>query len=135
MFITAQLVFLEANSVSIAFANAGHCPPIAISGDGTARTLDEGGLPLGVSQEEHYLAWRTTLQPQERLLLVTDGILEAPDANGREFGLEGVIEASRHFRTESLDTLCAGILTQLEQRDPTHSATDDRTLLAIQSHS
>ena len=106
MFITTQLVFLEARSARIAFANAGHCAIVVISPEGTsARTLDEGGLPLGVSQHEHYTAQRATLRPGERLLLVTDGILEAPDAQNRELGLEGFMQGARDLHSVTRPSL------------------------------
>jgi serine phosphatase RsbU (regulator of sigma subunit) len=134
MFITAQLVFLEAGTANVAYANAGHCAIVVIAQEGReARTLEEGGLPLGVSQREHYTAHRASLRTGERLLLVTDGILEAPDTQGRELGLDGFVLAARRLHDVRLDQLCPRLLSIVDERDPSGSPSDDRTLLAVQS--
>lgn len=136
MFITAQAVFLPAQRPEIVYANAGHCPIAVLGSDPAAgsdlRVLDEGGLPLGVSQTERYVAARATLRPGERLLLITDGFLEAVDSRGRQLGLDGLCQLARGLAQHDLAAACAELLAQVKQRDSGRSLVDDRTLLAVE---
>ncbi len=133
MFITAQVVFLETDSARMCYANAGHCPLIALAADGnTFRVLEEGGLPLGVSQREQYAEHNETVGPEERVILLTDGLTEAPDETGRELGVEGVAQAARQWHGVSLEAAGAALLDLVHRRDAGRRPTDDRTLLLVQ---
>lgn len=65
--------------------NAGHCPPILVRGS-EVETIAPTGLPIGTFYSCHYEATRVTLEPGDTLLLYTDGITEARNAEGEEFG-------------------------------------------------
>lgn len=67
--------------------NCGHVPPIIISGN-TARSVEEGNLPVGLIPVAHFQSIRVQLNPGDRLLLVTDGVTEAENAEGEFFGTE-----------------------------------------------
>jgi sigma-B regulation protein RsbU (phosphoserine phosphatase) len=67
--------------------NCGHVPPMLISGSSVTR-LEEGNLPVGLVPNVEFQATRLQLKPGERLLLVTDGVTEAEDADGEFFGTE-----------------------------------------------
>ena len=67
--------------------NCGHVPPLLVSGD-TVSKLEEGNLPVGLVPGVEFHAIRLQLSPGDRLLLVTDGVTEAEDAQGEFFGNE-----------------------------------------------
>ena len=67
--------------------NCGHVPPLLVSGD-TVTKLEEGNLPVGLVPMAEFQVTRHQLKPGERLLLVTDGVTEAEDAEGEFFGNE-----------------------------------------------
>jgi serine phosphatase RsbU (regulator of sigma subunit) len=67
--------------------NCGHVPPLLVSGD-TVTKLEEGNLPVGLVPGAEFQVTRHQLKPGERLLLVTDGVTEAEDAEGEFFGNE-----------------------------------------------
>jgi Stage II sporulation protein E (SpoIIE) len=72
-------------------ANAGHLPPY-LNGE----EVDvEGSLPLGLVDEAGYMAQNVTLQPGDRLTLMTDGVVEATNAAKQLFGFERTREISR----------------------------------------
>ncbi len=72
-------------------ANAGHLPPY-LNGE----EMDvEGSLPLGIVNEAEYMAQNFTLQPGDRLTLMTDGVVEATNAAKQLFGFERAREISR----------------------------------------
>jgi hypothetical protein len=79
-----------APSGELELINCGHVPPVIISGK-TARIVEEGNLPVGLIPVTHFQAMRLRLNPGDRLLLVTDGVTEAENAEGDFFGTERLI--------------------------------------------
>ncbi len=67
--------------------NCGHVPPLLISGDSVTK-LEDGNLPVGLVPGVEFQAMRLQLKPGDRLVLVTDGVTEAEDAEGEFFGME-----------------------------------------------
>jgi serine phosphatase RsbU (regulator of sigma subunit) len=84
-FTTCQAAFFSANG-EVALANAGHLPPYLNS-----QEVDiPGGLPLGVLAENSYEEIHLYLHPGDRVLLMSDGVVEARRANGELFGFDRV---------------------------------------------
>jgi hypothetical protein len=71
---------------AVTLANAGHLPPY-LNGEGLAM---EGALPLGMMANAEFSVMRFQLAPNDRLLLLSDGVAEAQDAQGRLFGFERI---------------------------------------------
>lgn len=132
-FITTQVVFVAGGTNDLIYANAGHCPLLVQrTGHPGGRLLEEGGLPLGVSRNEVYQAHRARVESGERLLLVTDGLLEAEDAAGRELGVDGLLAAARPAPNGDLGAACRDLLARLRERDGDRPPADDRTLVMIE---
>ena len=70
----------------VTLANAGHIPPYL---NGQSMDL-EGSLPLGMLETPEFSLMRFQLKEGDRLMLLSDGIAEATDANGQLFGFERV---------------------------------------------
>jgi hypothetical protein len=88
-YVTAVLADLDTATGQLAWVNRGHHPPVLMRGGRWSSTLYcppahpmgiDGGLPVQVCREQ--------LEPGDRLLLYTDGVTEARDAQDREFGLD-----------------------------------------------
>ena len=67
--------------------NCGHVPPLLVSGD-TITKLEDGNLPVGLVPGVEFHVSHFQMKPGDRLLLVTDGVTEAEDAEGEFFGVE-----------------------------------------------
>jgi len=87
LFLTMTYLRYEAASRKLTFANAGHPPPILRrSATGVCERLDAEGLILGVRNSVTFEQEETGLKPGDLLLLFTDGITEAEDRDGVQFG-------------------------------------------------
>jgi sigma-B regulation protein RsbU (phosphoserine phosphatase) len=85
---TAFLGILETESGLLRYTNAGHNPSLVIRADLTVVELGATGVPLGLLAAAVYSAGTITLGPGDLLVLYTDGIVEAMDQNGEEYGLD-----------------------------------------------
>jgi serine phosphatase RsbU (regulator of sigma subunit) len=95
-FVTLFLGRLDTKTGVIEYANAGHTPPLWIASDGVTE-LGETDLLLGIVTKADYTQRTLTLQRGDSLILFTDGVTEAEDADGNEFGSAIVMEKLKHF--------------------------------------
>jgi len=114
----------------LTYTNAGHLAPMLIHADGTQERLETGGALLGVFPEWEFQQAEVELQPGDRLLLFTDGIVEAEDADGAEFGdprLLDLATANRGLDASRLRQMVMGALANFTGG----GFQDDATLLVI----
>ena len=89
----------------VEIASAGHFPALLVSKTGVRR-IEATGLPLGMFTTSSYAVRRARLEPDDSLLLYTDGISEARDPSGSEYGIERAF--TRCGRKVWFDAGCAG---------------------------
>ncbi|QDU21218.1 PP2C family protein-serine/threonine phosphatase [Urbifossiella limnaea] len=132
-FVTAFAAVFDPANHSLTYSSAGHAPPLVARADGTRATLNRAQkLPLGIKPTETYTEQTATFQPGDRVVLVTDGILEAANAAGDMFGTAGVGAALRPVCDAATDDLAALLATWAA-----HTAgvptTDDRTVVVVRA--
>lgn len=89
MFVTLFLGILNQNTGSMAYANAGHHPPLILrSKDKKFDALKVTGIALGIMEGSKYTKGQTALEPGDILVMYTDGIVEAVNPQGEYFGLD-----------------------------------------------
>ena len=98
MFATLVYCIYDLEHRSLVFTNAGHCVPLLRRGDRVFPLQAERAHtpPLGVTPELEAGEARVQLHSGDMLIMVSDGILEARDARGNEYGLSRL---SRRIRT------------------------------------
>jgi len=129
-FITFFYCLLDAKQKKLIYSNAGHNRPILFHQDGTWLELKEGGLALGMSRERNYEQGEAELNSGDRLLLFTDGVTEAINADREEFGEERLIELlgnNLSLRATELQKKVIEAVTEFSRGD----FQDDVTLIAI----
>ena len=98
MFVTIFHGVLDLSSGVLRYCNAGHNPPYLLRASGGRDTLAGTGVPFGIDADMPYRIAETVLYPGDMLFLYSDGITEAFDQDGAEFGtarLEAALEAGR----------------------------------------
>jgi len=112
------------------YVNAGHPPPLHFHARGVT-TLKQTGLVLGPSATATYSRGFLSLERGDALLLYTDGIVEATDARGREFGTERLKEAFIEVRDRPADEVPKQILARVDEFTGGAAAEDDRTVVVV----
>ena len=97
----------------LVYSNAGHNPPLIVRAGGSIVRLSEGGMVLGVFPDTGYEQAECALEHDDRLIFYTDGITEARDAEGDEFGEERLIEAALRVRTDDAETMKDALLHEV----------------------
>ncbi|MCU0231038.1 MAG: SpoIIE family protein phosphatase [Acidobacteria bacterium] len=115
----------------IELCNAGHVPALLV-GRGGVRELGATGLPAGMFCEGAYEAHRLALEPGEALLMVTDGVTEARDAAGGEYGLPRLAARASALAGRPAEELVAACRADLEDFHAGVARGDDVTLFALE---
>jgi phosphoserine phosphatase RsbU/P len=94
-FTTAVLAEYEPATRRLTYVNAGHNAPILRRANREMEKLDIGGVPLGIESATEYESSTKELRPGDALIFFTDGVVEAFDEYGAEFGNERWLAAIR----------------------------------------
>ena len=130
MFVTAQVIALDVDSGTLEIANAGHPPPMLRTADGHVEQLVLApGAALGANAQTRFGSSTLTLAPGACLLLFTDGLDEAEDKDGEQFGIERAKAAMQ--RGGKAPAILAEINRQLDAFVGSAAAADDLTLLLL----
>jgi serine phosphatase RsbU (regulator of sigma subunit) len=112
------------------YVNAGHPPPLHFHAKGVT-TLKQTGLVLGPSATATYSRGFLSLEPGDALLLFTDGMLEATDPKGREFGVERLKVAFLALRDRPSDDIVRALVEKVGDYAGGRPAEDDRTVVVV----
>lgn len=129
-FITFFYAVFDAESHRIEYTNAGHNAPIALGRGGVATRLSCGGQAMGISPQGYYEQAMVQLAEGDRLILFTDGITEATDLTGEEFGEQRLLEVLREDPSLSAAKMQAAVLARVAEFSG-GKFQDDATLIVL----
>lgn len=129
-FTTAFLAEFDPATRGLTFVNAGHNPPVRIRGL-EVEQLKTGGVPLGILKDANYEAGRTALQPGDVLVIYTDGVVEAENVAGQEFGDDHMLAAVRAVPGGSAQQIMQQLMAQIELFVGTAPQHDDITCMIV----
>jgi sigma-B regulation protein RsbU (phosphoserine phosphatase) len=125
-FVTAAYVYLDAASSTLRYSAAGH-PPMLLLRAGKVVELTENGLMLAAFSFATYSTVEHGIEPGDRIVLYTDGLLEAANTEGEEFGpqrLSALLQDGAHLNAESAaDHIISSLKTWARSQN------DDLTIL------
>lgn len=129
-FISLFHALLDAQARRLVYSNAGHLPPLLVHADGSCERLLSEGAVLGAFETWNYEEREVHLEPGCRLVLYTDGMVEASNASGEDFGEERLREVAIANRQQTAEELKQSILAAVMDHCGSQLQ-DDATLLVI----
>jgi sigma-B regulation protein RsbU (phosphoserine phosphatase) len=132
LFVTVFCAVLDTSDGELIYANGGHNPPYRLGAEGAATPLAlTGGVALGVMDGLTYREERITLAPGEGVLLYTDGLTEAFDTEGREYGEERLTALLGDTGELSARTLIERVTADVAAFTGEAEQSDDLTCLSL----
>jgi sigma-B regulation protein RsbU (phosphoserine phosphatase) len=122
----------------LSYVNAGHCPPLLARKNGHGGNkveisrLDVGGPVLGVLQDARYEQARLDLSPGDLLVMYSDGLVEAENSRGEEYGEGRLRQLLATVTEKSADDIRRDILASLASFAGAGALRDDLTLVVAQ---
>jgi sigma-B regulation protein RsbU (phosphoserine phosphatase) len=112
--------------------NAGHNPPLYVGPHGEATFLDgSGGPPAGLFEHVRYQREVCALEPGAVVIMYTDGVVEAENPAGEEFGTDRLVSAVSQVRDRPASEIRARIETELDQFLAGTPPRDDTTFIVV----
>jgi len=115
-------------SRELEYANCGHNHPLLFRADGSIESLASTSTVIGLFPDWQCLTCHITLAPGDLLVIYTDGVTEAADSSGNEFGEDRLIEAVRAHLKDSPQQLLSHIQETVQKFSPGEQF-DDLTLV------
>ncbi len=132
-FTTAVLSEYNPASRRLTYVNAGHNAPILRRANGTVETLEVGGLPLGIRSTGNYETASLELKPGDALIFFTDGVVEAFNESGEEFGNERWLGAIRNLPDWDSQQTLQFLMSRVDEFVGATRQSDDITCLVFRS--
>jgi phosphoserine phosphatase RsbU/P len=117
------------------FINAGHPSPILIRKDSVEEAFTEGSYPVGLVPDAEYTAACLRLEPEDTLVLFSDGVTEAMDPDDQLFGVPRLREVLGDKKQMPLEEIQKSVLEAVENFARGARQADDLTLLLIRYRS
>ena len=132
-FTTAVLAEYEPASRRLTYVNAGHNAPILRRANATLERLDVGGLPLGIEPDVEYETATVELHPGDALVFYTDGVVEAFDDAGQEYGEARWLEAIRRLPAYNAEDTLQYLMRRVDDYVGATRQSDDITCLVFRA--
>jgi sigma-B regulation protein RsbU (phosphoserine phosphatase) len=120
----------EGPTRTLYYVNAGHNPPMVIRQDGSIIWLETGGAPVGMFPDWNYEEGAIQLDPGDVVLAYTDGVIEAVNPAGEEWGIEGLRKAAVESGAQSADDMVEQILKSMDEFSHERQI-DDATVVVL----
>lgn len=132
MFVTVFYAeYNPANGV-LSYANGGHNPPIVVHADGSSTVLPQtNGIALGVMPDVEYEQNSVTLSPGDALVLYTDGVTEAMNAQNEEFEMERLCSVLSEHCSQDVREMTLAIFQAVQTFAGDMPQFDDMTCMAL----
>jgi sigma-B regulation protein RsbU (phosphoserine phosphatase) len=127
-FATLFFGIFDAATRTLRYANGGHNPPLVVRRDSSVVWLETAGLPLGLFPDSVYEEGRLLLHAGDTVIAYTDGVIEAVNESGEEWGVEGIRKAAVENTAKNAHELVEAIFRSLDEFS-TGCQTDDATII------
>lgn len=128
---TVFCCILESSGI-LSYANAGHCAPFLVSPDGRLRTLHTTSMPVGMLEDARFEMLQTRLAPGDKLVIYSDGLTEAENAEGAFFDTGRLRDCLRSHAAADAPALHAALLQAVDEFTEGGAIRDDITALVLE---
>lgn len=132
-FATLFLAVYDDAARALRYTNAGHNAPLLVRADGTIERLWTGGTVLGAFDGVPFEEGQATLGDGDLLVVYSDGITEAQNATGEEFGEERLLELLVKHRTETVENIRQDIFDKIDHWTAQADRGDDQTVVILKA--
>ena len=130
-YLTLFVAILDPKTLKLRYINAGHNPQFLLKCDGSVEQLQSTGRPIGLLQGSDFEEKSLLLKNEDSLFFYTDGLIEAADASGEEFGMKRLEALLVEEREPGLDRMLADIESAVNKHRGGIEAADDATMMLL----
>ena len=123
---------LDTRTFAFRYVTAGHPPPILLPSSGSVRQLPGTGVPVGLLKDADYKEHQVMLDRGDRLYLFSDGMFEAGNQEGEEFGIERMLSSIDTSRSTDLDTSISHLFQAVQDWRSGAPFPDDLSVLSLE---
>ena len=135
MFVTVCIGILDVDTGTVIFSDGGHDAPMRLRQGGVDVIDKVGGLPLGLLADVSYREWTIQLASGDGLVIYTDGVSEASNADNQLFGSSRLRNVLTDLSPDcSAHTVTEAVMAALDVFVGGYPQSDDITLLALRWH-
>jgi sigma-B regulation protein RsbU (phosphoserine phosphatase) len=132
MMMTFFFGVLDPSTHELRFSSAGHLDPFVYRGrDGSVSSLSVWGFPLGVRRRDPFREMSATFEPGDRLILYSDGLIEALDDDGEPFGFHRFERVINETGDGSAEDIRRALLDAVKRFTRNRPPEDDQTLVVV----
>jgi sigma-B regulation protein RsbU (phosphoserine phosphatase) len=131
-FISFFYAVLDSANHRLTYCNCGHNPPLLVRADGSTTELEAAGAVLGQFPQWSYEQSELQMQAGDKLLIFTDGLVEACNVNDEFFGEQTLIDIARENLNSGAEDLMATLIRAASQHTAQHFQ-DDASLIVLKA--
>jgi sigma-B regulation protein RsbU (phosphoserine phosphatase) len=132
-FATLFLALYDDRARTLRYTNAGHNAPLLVRPGGTVERLWTGGTVLGAFDGVRFEEGQTTLDEGDLLVIYSDGITEAQNATGEEYGEQRLADLAAARRDETVEHIRRDIFNEIDRWTGQADRGDDQTLVILKA--
>lgn len=132
MMMTFFFGVLDPSTQQLQFSSAGHLDPFVFRAkDGSVSSLSVWGFPLGVRRRDPFREVTVSFEPGDKLILYSDGLIEALDDHGEPFGFHRFERVIHETGEESAEEIRRALLEAVKRFTRNRPPEDDQTLVVV----
>jgi phosphoserine phosphatase RsbU/P len=123
----------DGSTRTLHYVNAGHNPPMVLRRDGSIEWLETGGAPVGIFPDWTYEEGAVQLASGDLLLAYTDGVTEAMNPAGDQWGVEALRRTVAESAAQTTADIVQAVFSSIDEFSRGRQ-TDDATVVAMRVH-
>ena len=132
MFVTAWIGIIELATGKVRYVNAGHNPPVLITGSTAKFIKGKGGVILAGIEDMAYKEKSIEMNAGDKLFMYTDGITEAENSSHELYGDDRLLKCLKHAGSSSVDEVLDMVIKDTAEHVNGHDQFDDMTMMCIE---